>query len=109
MNEFEKKLRDALTRAEPPDGFAERLMARIPERPRVGVRRSPMCLPGWMPAAAAVLIGTFGAASYEYLKAQKQRHEAEQARRELIYALQVTKVKLSTTFARLSAGKKGGM
>lgn len=109
MNDFERNLQDALSRREPPDGFANRVMARVPPARGRKVLPFPSHSLRWMSAAAALLITIGGAGSYEYLHARKQRQQAEQARRELIYALEITNAKLTMTFARLSAGKGGGI
>lgn len=97
MNRFDEELRSALTRREPPEGFTDRLMTRIPDgHPRrSGFPRS------WMPAAAAVLIAVLGAGSWEYSRAREQRLEGERAKAELIYALQVTSTTLQATRAKL--------
>jgi hypothetical protein len=104
VNRFDDELRSALSRREPPDGFAERVMARLP-----GAKRRHNWLPrSWMPAAAAVLIAVFGTGSWEYTRVRQERLEAERAKAELIEALELTSVKLQATRTKLLE-KTGGL
>ena len=93
MKELENELRRVLARREPPPGFADRVLRRVPERKTFR----------WLPAAAALVIGIFGAGSYEYRKAQ----EASQAKTELIYALEITSYTLQQTKAKLFKQTRG--
>jgi hypothetical protein len=95
VNGFEKELRSALARREPPVGFTDRVMARIPDQRRSGMSRH------WMTAAAAVLIAVLGAGSWEYTNVRNQRMEAERAKAELIQALELTSAKLQATRSKL--------
>lgn len=95
MNHMEHELRDALKRVDPPPGFADRVMARVPARDSTRQPRT------WMAAAAAVLIAVAGAGSWEYQRAREQRIEAEQAKAELIFALELTSSKLQSTRSKL--------
>jgi hypothetical protein len=103
VNRFEDELRNALARREPPAGFADRVMERIPDRRRPG-RFSRQ----WMSAAAAALIAVLGAGSWEYTKARSHRLEAERARAELIQALELTSARLQATRVKLLE-KTGGL
>jgi hypothetical protein len=89
MNDLEVQLREALRRKEPPEGFADRVMDRIPSgRPRAGWRRN------WMAIAAAACLAVVGGTGYE----QHRRYaEGERAKQELIYALTVASGSLQMT------------
>jgi hypothetical protein len=80
MNDFEDRLREALQRREPPSGFAERVVALVPQR------RAPMWT-RWrsVAAIAAVLLVMFSALLYERHRA----NQAEAANRQLMYALRL--------------------
>lgn len=96
MNHFDDELRRALARVEPPAGFADRVMDRIPR-----TRRATWLPRSWMAAAAAGLIAVIGAGSWEYHRAREQRATAEQAKAELIFALKVTSAKLQATRSKV--------
>lgn len=95
MNHMEQELREALKRVEPPPGFADRVMARVPARRGAAIPRS------WMAAAAAVLVAVVGAGSWEYQRTRDQRIAAEKAKAELIFALELTSSKLQATRSKL--------
>jgi hypothetical protein len=93
MNDFERELREAFQRREPPPGFADRVMARIPHqmpqpKPRPIWRRE------WMAVAAAACLAVVGGGAYEQ---HKRQVEGEKAKQELIYALTVATQSLEFT------------
>jgi len=88
-NDFENELRRALRRQQPPSGFADRVMARIPNhRPR------PIWHRQWLAAAAAACIAVIGSGAWEQ---HRRQVEGERAKQELIYALTVASESLQTT------------
>jgi hypothetical protein len=104
MSRFEDELREALRREEPPEGFAERVMARIQggDREAVGVReaigpwgrllaafRAPRLRWAMACAAAALLVG-----GLEYRSQRLERAEGERASRQVMLALRITGSKL---------------
>jgi hypothetical protein len=97
MNRLEDELRTALLRREPPEGFADRVMARVPERRRLWNSWSH----SWLAAAAALLIAMLGGGAYEYHRAQRIRQQAEQAKAELVIALEIASEKLQNTKAKV--------
>ena len=74
MDWLDEELRRALARQEPPDGFAERVMARRARAPW-GTRR-------WL-AAAAMVVVVAGAAGVW------REHRGNQAKQELLLALRL--------------------
>ena len=88
-NDFENELREALRRQEPPPGFTNRVMARIPPK-----RVQPYWQRQWLAAAAAACFAIIGAGAWQQ---HRRQVEGEQAKRELIYALTVASDSLQTT------------
>ena len=114
MDPIEQKLRKAMEREEPPEGFAERAVARaLAQAGRVkdgaGSRSAAQpshgwwgrlsgwwAAPAWRPALAAslaVLMVLAGAAGYREREARLRAEQAraEQARAELMLALDITR------------------
>ena len=93
MSDIERELREAFQRREPPPGFADRVMARIPHqmpqpKPRPIWRRE------WMAVAAAACVAVVGGGAYEQ---HRRQVEGERAKQELIYALTVATQSLEFT------------
>jgi hypothetical protein len=104
---LEDQLRAALQRQEPPDGFAERVLAQLPQKPpRRGV--SLNSLRPWMAIAAVLVLAFSGALLWQGERERRQTAAAEQAKQELIYALQLTSAELQQTRAKLIRHIGGG-
>ena len=84
--EFENELRAALRREPAPEGFASRVIARTPRRRRV----LPWALAAGLAAGLVLPLGV-----YEHRREQAVR--AEQAKRELVTALNITRAKIRQT------------
>ncbi len=115
--EQEEILRETFQRVEPPDGFADRVMARLPRSVgsaddvrQVSWWRRWLGAPklAWNPAMAAMLVALLGAGSWEYAEWRDRRVRAERARNELIEALEITTGKVQATRARLFRSPAGG-
>lgn len=97
--QLEQRLREALTRTEPPAGFAERVMERVASEENV-VR-----LPFWrrrviQQAAAAVLLVTLGGglfAGYRF----EQRRRGEAAAEQVMAALGIASEKMNIAKDRI--------
>lgn len=90
--DLEKELREALRPVQPPEGFADRVAAHLPEpRRRTGLY--------WYLTAAAALALVF-TANFEHRQYEKQRDAAE-AQRGVAFALQLTAEKLAVIDGRL--------
>ena len=83
MNQFEDDLRKALRRAEPPAGFAKRVLD------RTGPSSSTPRAAKWLAAAMAACL-LLAAGRFEY-----RQYEGRKAKRELLLALEITGNKLS--------------
>jgi hypothetical protein len=90
MTPLDKELKSALARREPPAGFADRVLARVP----AGRRRWSH---SWLAAAAAALIAIVGGGAYEHQRTEQIRREGERARAELVFALELASEKLHYT------------
>lgn len=94
MNWLDDELRTLLQRKEPPEGFAERVLARvevapsrlsvIPPRRRTLFRKS---WGGWVAAAAACLILAFGFVWHQ--RDQRRRAQADLASQQAVMALRI--------------------
>ena len=95
MDHLEDELRRALSRVEPPEGFAHRVLAAT-AKPAAPWFRSPASR--WAMAAAACLLLAAGAAQY-----RQQRIEArgETAKAQLMLALRITGGKLQEVRAKV--------
>ena len=98
MNPLDDELRRALGRIEPPGDFSSRVLERVEARSkRGGARRWTRWL--WLPqirwAAVAVVCLLAVAGSLEYRSYQRTRAEGEQAREQVMLALQIASSKLN--------------
>jgi len=89
MTDFDRELRDALQRREPPRDLIGSVMARLQPR-----RRTP-----WLPALAAIaalLVLSVGAYRWE------QYQKGQRAKRQVMLALRVTAQKLAVAERKVS-------
>lgn len=105
MDRFEDELRRSLARVEPPEGFADRVLARV-DRPPAAKRRSFLEILGWHPfprfayaGAALAAVMTLGVVRYEH----QQREKALAARDQLKLALRIAGGKLEYAKERVAA------
>ena len=100
MSRLDDAFREALRRREPPDGFAERVMARIQARPERGGAWAGLLAAFQRPrlrwatalAAAALVVG-----AVEYRNERERRAEGERARDQVMLALRIMGGKLQMT------------
>lgn len=91
MKDLEREFRRALKRTEPPERFAERVLARI-GRDAPKKQKTP-----WMAIAAALMIALAGIGAYNH-----HRHEeALKAKTDLLKAFEVTSGTLQQTKVKL--------
>jgi len=97
-NEFEDQLREALQRREPAAGFAERVIARVPQR-----RPGPFLVMRWRSAMAiaAVLLVMFSAGLFEWHRQAERARKAEEANRQLMFALRLAAEKIQRVQNRI--------
>lgn len=91
---FDHNLRNALRRVEPSDGFAQRVMSRLPEKhPRSRY---------WLGAiaAAVALLATFAGIDQHR---REHRMQAEQTQREVVFALSLASEKLDHAMNRANS------
>jgi anti-sigma factor RsiW len=97
MSRLDDALREALRREDPPEGFTERVLARIERRPEqqapwrgwLAGLRAPSLRWATAFAAAGLVIG-----SYEYRAWKQEQIKGEKARDEVMLALRITGSKL---------------
>lgn len=95
-HELEDQLREGLHLREPSEGFADRLMARLPEqKPRGKVIAWPL----WKMAVAASLIAAAAVGGYA---AHHRQVEGERARDQVLLALRITHSTLDAVQQKIS-------
>lgn len=100
MTPLDDELQNMLKRKEPPEGFAERVLARLETAPpkrnlirrTIHLWRRPVLR--WITVAAACLLLVAGIARYQHQ--QRVRAQAEQASRQAIQALEIARAELNT-------------
>jgi hypothetical protein len=104
MSPFDDDLKKALKRVEPPEGFAERVIARasLEARPRqtFAGRWRALFVPKpvrWA-AAMAVIFLVIVVGGLRYREIQKERRQGEMASRQAKLALQIASAKLNAVF-----------
>jgi hypothetical protein len=90
MKSFEDALRSALTRRDPPEGFADRVLAAASHRPPSLYRR-------WAAAAAVLILVLTGVIEHE----RRQRAEEQLAGEALIRAIEIANAKLDVARQRV--------
>ena len=93
MNRLENELRNALKREDPPEGFAERVLARADETKKIsrpGIFTQPVFR--WALAGAMCLL--LAVAGIEYRRAELEQARGEAAKAQLLLALRITADKL---------------
>lgn len=86
MNEFDDLLKSTLRRREPPPGFADRVLSRLPES--APTRRPVAYWPRLLALAASLVVVTVGSVeAYRYQQGQR-------AKQQLLLALEITAEKL---------------
>jgi hypothetical protein len=107
-NRMEDALKNALRREEVPDGFAERVMARVAQQEAApsGVRQASWSgffsrpLLRW--AAFATVTASVVAGTFHYRAVQREREQGEVAKQQLMLALRIAGSKLQLAKARVN-------
>jgi hypothetical protein len=97
MNPWEESLREALRRKVAPEGFADRVLARIrglPVREKRPWFRAFLARPALRWAAAVLCLAIAGSVAYREQQ-QRQRRQGEIARMQVKQALRIASVKLN--------------
>lgn len=100
-DDFERELREQLQVRSAPEGFADRVMARVPRRP---AQRGWLGfgMPVWRWAVAAALVAGMVAGGLE--RERQQRIEGEQAREQVLLALRITGSTLRDVQQKVNSG-----
>jgi hypothetical protein len=109
MNEIDDQLKRALRRCEPPEGFAERVMARLNQEPSFAARAIRTLWPRpslrWAAVAAVVAVAATGI-GYQIHERQEEA-EAKAAKQQVMLALRITGNKLRVAKQRVKAVETG--
>lgn len=89
LDDFERELREGLAARPAPEGFAERVFARIASRKAPRQARPALFL-HWRGALAAVLIAAVLVTAALWQRRREQRIAGERARAQVILALRIT-------------------
>jgi len=106
MKPLDDELRSLFRRKEPPEDFAERVLARLEAAtPRLTLARRASALYRrpmlrWVAVAAVVLCVVAGLGVVRHQHQQRARAQAEQASQEAILALRITSTELQTALER---------
>ena len=102
LTQFEQELTLAMRGVDPPEGFAERVMARAQtsEQPRAKVIAMPRRLPSWTSGAiaAALLLGVFFGVQ---IHLRHQREQAQIAQQQFEDGIRITDQALERTRQQL--------
>lgn len=98
MDELETELREQLGPRSAPEGFADRVMARIPAQRR----QLWIWQPAWRWAAAGALVAAVALGGAE--REHQQRVAGERAREQVLLALRITGTTLADVRQKISAG-----
>lgn len=96
MSRTDDELKKHFARMEPPDGFVDRVMARLPEQQKVVAMQRRRFVYRWSAIAAAFALATASVGGYHYERERQRRLQREAAKADLVYALQLTGAKLQT-------------
>lgn len=91
-HEIEQALQEALQRKQPSPDFAARVMARLPET--APARGTVIAMPARRPWLAIAVAATLAIGSFAGLRYQQYR-QGQEAKRQLMLALQITSEKLT--------------
>jgi hypothetical protein len=98
MDNFEKELREQLQARSAPDGFTDRVMARIP----AGRTPRPLGQPLWRWAAVAAVLAVTALGGMEHER--QQRIAGERAREQVLLALRITGITLHQVQSKVRQG-----
>lgn len=101
MKDFEHELREVLRRQQPPVGFAERVLRRLPNQPSQRRVQWPRRAIVWA-AAAAVVVAVGGGLQYHAVQqARQERARGEAAKEQVLDALRLAGSKLQLVRAKI--------
>lgn len=101
MDDFERELHEQLQVRSAPEGFADRVMARVPERPASHFGWLRPGTPLWRWAVATVLVASAVLGGIEHDR--QQRLAGERAREQVLLALRITGSTLRDVQEKVSA------
>jgi hypothetical protein len=100
-DKFEKELREHLQARSAPEGFTDRVMARIPAQRRPRALWQPVWR--WAAAASVLAVTVFGGIEHD----RQQRIAGERAREQVLLALRITGTTLHQVQNKVSQDNTG--
>ena len=105
MNPLDDELRELMRRREPPEGFAQRLMARIEQEPQRQTPQQRASTLFWQPmlrwVAVTAVVGVLVLAGISRYEQQKRMQaQAEQASQQAMVALRITNAEIEAALER---------
>lgn len=110
MNEIDEQLKRALRRCEPPEGFADRVVARVEREAPQATWRSAWTLWRWPSlrwAVVAALVAVAATGIVYQLRERREEAEALAAKQQVMLALRITGSKLRVAKQRVKAVESG--
>jgi len=113
MNEIDQQLKRALRRCEPPEGFADRVLARVDKEPSLAATRAAWMLWRWpssslrWAAVAALVAAAATGIGYQVREQHREKAEGLAAKQQVMLALRITGSKLRVAKERVKAVETG--
>ena len=103
---MDEELRRALRRVEPPAGFADRVLQLVSTKPpKAAKSETQIAKAGWAIAATlAIAIGS--GAWYRAEERRRERHEGEEAKRQVLLSLNIAGTKLRSVQLQINHGEE---
>ncbi|HEY1502162.1 MAG TPA: hypothetical protein VGF88_21475 [Acidobacteriaceae bacterium] len=104
LDEFERELREQLLARSAPQGFTDRLMARVPRQQSPRTRWTEFGLPMWRWAVAALLVAAMVMGGFE--RDRQQRLAGQRAKQQVLLALRITGSTLREVQQKVNTGSE---
>lgn len=102
IDDFERELKEQLQARPAPEGFTQRVMARVPERRAWNWRWLGLGMPAWRWAVVTLLVAGMVLGGLE--REREQRVAGERAREQVLLALRITGSTLRDVQQKVNTG-----
>lgn len=103
---MDEELRRALCRVEPPAGFADRVLQRASTKPPQAAKPEVTMAPLRWAIAATLVAALSGGAWYRAEERRRERHEGEEAKRQVLLSLNIAGTKLRSVQLQINHGEE---